>query len=103
MGKTITPKYALEIFTNKLVNGKWTMVSAIDCATWDIKSHGRPTNENLLKYVLAYGKSLEAGGVNEGIAKDLGYIPYPTRAVIRFNHSHGAPVAEWNAAAFQVW
>jgi hypothetical protein len=103
MGKTVTPKYALEIFTNKLVNGKWTSVPAIDCATWDIKSHGRPTAENLEKYVLAYAKSLEAGGINEGISKDLGYIPYPTKAVIRYNHAHGAEVAVWKAAAFQVW
>jgi hypothetical protein len=103
MGKTVTPKYALDVYTNKLVDGRWQNVKTDLAFCWDIKSYGRPTEENLEKYVKALAKSFEHGGVNHQTSVDLGYIPYPTKAVIRFNHAHGATVAEWTAAPFQVW
>jgi hypothetical protein len=103
MGHSVTPKYALDIFETRMVDGRFQSVKAIEALSWDIKRYGRPTPANLEKYVLAYGKSLEIGGANEHLSKELGYIPYPNRAVIRFNHSHGNPVCSWVAPAFMVW
>lgn len=90
MGRTSTTKYAISI------------TGSTD-ACWNIKQNGAPTVENLTRYVLAYGKSLELGGVNDHISKALGYIPYPERAEIRVNKRNGATVAEWRAGMFQVW
>jgi hypothetical protein len=103
MGHSVTPKYALDIYTTKLIDGRFQQVLAAECMSWDIKHHGRPTPANLEKYVRAYAKSLEAGGSNEHLSKDAGYIPYPNRAVIRYNHSHGHPVCSWVAPNFMVW
>ena len=102
MSKTITMKYALDIYETRMVDGRFQSIKAVEMS-WDIKRFGRPTPANLEKFVLAYGKSLEIGGANEKISKDLGYIPYPNRAVIRYNHSHGNPVCSWVAPAFMVW
>lgn len=103
MSTTVTPKYALDIYTTCMVEGRFQTVKATDCMAWNIKSYGRPTPANLEKFVRVYAKSLEAGGCNEHLAKELGYIPYPNRAVIRFNHNHGNPVCSWVAPTFMVW
>jgi hypothetical protein len=103
MGHSVTPKYALDIFETRMVEGRFQTVKAVVALAWNIKSYGRPTPSNLEKFVRAYGKSLELGGANEGISKDLGYVPYPNRAVISFNHSHGKPVCTWVAPTFMVW
>lgn len=103
MGRSFTPKYAVEIYETRMVDGKPRSVLAFDGATWDIKRHGRADSKNLEKYVLAYGKSLEPGGSNAHISDAKGYISYPNRAVIRYNHSHGATVASWMAPPFMVW
>jgi hypothetical protein len=103
MGRILTPKYAIDIFETRLVEGQFKSVKAIDALAWNTRSFGRASTENLEKYVLAYGKSLEIGGTNEHISKELGYIPYPNRAVIRFNHAHGATIASWVAPQFMVW
>jgi hypothetical protein len=102
MSKTITMKYALDIYETRMVEGRFQSIKAVEIS-WDIKRFGRPTPANLEKFVLTYGKSLEIGGANAKISEDLGYIPYPNRAVIRFNHSHGNPVVSWVAPAFMVW
>jgi hypothetical protein len=103
MGQSIKPKYALEVYETRMVDGKPRSVLAFEGATWDTKRHGRPDSKNLEKYVLAYGKSLETGGSNFHITEAKGYVSYPNRAVIRFNHSNGATVASWQAPAFMVW
>jgi hypothetical protein len=103
MGTITLPKYALDIYTNKNVGGKWTKVKVADCLSWDIKQYGRPNEANLEKYVLAFGKSLESGGTNAHLSESFGFIPYPTKAVIRYNHSHGEAVATWDAPTFMAW
>ena len=71
---------------------------------WHSKGHGhgRPTAANLERVVVAYGKSLEVGGANEGISRSLGYIPYPTSARI-VRAATRELMASWSAGAFQVW
>ena len=71
---------------------------------WHSKGHGhgRPTNANLERVVLAFGKSLEIGGANEGVSWSLGYIPYPTSARI-VRPATRELMASWSAGAFQVW
>jgi hypothetical protein len=90
MGRTRATKYAI-----------WMTGTTPAC--WDIKQNGAPTVENLTRYVMAYGKSLELGGANERISRILGHIPYPDHAVIRHNNRAREVVVEWRARAFQVW
>jgi hypothetical protein len=90
MGRSYTPKYAIQLDTQASM-------------AWDVKAHGTPNAANLQRYVMAYAKSLEVGGVNAHISQALGYVPYPRRAVIRYNKPGGAVVAEWRAAMFQVY
>lgn len=73
-------------------------------AEWHSKGHGhgQPTDANLERVILAYGKSLGIGGDNEGISQSLGYIPYPTSARI-VRAATRELMASWSAGAFQVW
>jgi len=89
MGRSFTPTYALVLDGNDMM--------------WDVKRHGRPTEANLEKYVMAYAKSLEVGGSNEGISNAFGYIPYPRSAKIVRNVLGGEVVASWKAAMFQIY
>jgi hypothetical protein len=66
---------------------------------WNTKQNGRPTVENLARYVLAYATSLELGGVNDHISRSLGYIPYPDHTVIRLNNQTREVVVERRAQA----
>lgn len=90
MGRSYTPKYTVDI-------------PGFLCMTWDTKRHGKPTAAKLEKWVMAYAKSLEVGGVNAHVSQRLGYVPYPSRATVRLNVPGGAIVAEWKAAMFQVY
>jgi hypothetical protein len=90
MGRTITPKYALDM-------------DGCTCMAWDTKRHGKPTAAKLERVVMEYAKSLEAGGCNAHISQALGYIPYPRWARVRRNVWDGHTVAEWKAAMFQVY
>jgi hypothetical protein len=97
MGRTTTPKYALEM-------------DGCTCMAWDgthqLKGSprkGKPTAEKLEAFVMAYAQSLEAGGINEHISRELGHIPYPRWARIRINKPGGEVIAEWKAAPFQVY
>ena len=89
MGRARATKYAI-----------WMTGTTPAC--WDIKQNGAPTVENLTRYVMAYGKSLDVGGVDEHISRALGHIPYSDRAVIRHNNQTREAVVEWRADAFQV-
>lgn len=84
MGRTRTPKYRLEVDGQRMC--------------WQ----GRATQARLLAWVRSYAASLKLGGVNQHISLALGHIPYPTRARI-VNQYTGEAVAEWQAAAFEVW
>jgi len=86
MGKSITPKYRLE------VDGKPFL--------WNC---GIGTNnESLEKWIYKFGKSFEIGGVNEHVSRFLDYIPYPSEAKVIVQKT-GQVVAYWKAGLFQVW
>ena len=93
MGQLITPKYriVIEETTKKGDYRRHQMV-------W----RGKPTEDNLIKYIKEYAKSLELGGVNERISKKLGFIPYPTSAWI-VNQKTNKIMCRWQAAPFQIW
>lgn len=88
MGKSITPKYRLEIYDN----------SGRHSQSWN----GRASEKRLNDYILTYGKSLESGGVNFHLSKSLGFIPYPNKAEIIEQRS-GQVVTRWNAPMFMIW
>ncbi len=88
MGKSVTPKDVVE------------MEGCTSMAWWErerygIPGKGKPTNENLEKYVQAYISSLQPEGCNKHISKALGYMPVPNWARIRHNCAGGEVVAEW--------
>lgn len=89
-GSDYTPRYVVD------------MSGSMMPMEWNSRDLGRPTQENLEKFVMMYAKSLEAGGVNEHISNGLGYVPYPTWANIR-NQETGETMAEWQAGAFQTY
>jgi hypothetical protein len=92
MGRTVTPKYAMVVDGNPNT-----------CMIWDVKRYGKPTVANVEKWVMAFAKSLEAGGSNAKISEDLGYVPYPRDVYVKLNYTGGAIVARWKAAMFQVY
>lgn len=92
MGRNLTPKFVV------VLDGKQA-----EAMTWKVSERGEANARNLEKFVMAYSKSLEAGGVNAHISERLGFVPYPRTAEIRFNYHGGATVAEWRAAMFQVY
>lgn len=87
MGHSITPTYRLEYWDGSTHSQAW---------------QGRATVKRLESWVFDYSASLRAGGVNQHISRSLGYIPYPTIAVI-VRQSDGERVAEWSAGKFQVY
>lgn len=90
MGRSITPKYVVHM-------------EGCTPACWWVRENGKPTLDNLEKYVMAYAASLGASGVNSHISKSLGYVPYPRWARIRKNTKTGVVLAEWKAAMFQCY
>jgi len=94
MGYSKTPKYRIEIDEQSPNIG----LERTHQMAWE----GRATSKRLEEYVMMYAKSLEHGGVNYHISKDLGYIPYPVRARIVEQKTRKI-VAQWQAAAFQVF
>lgn len=95
MGKSITPKYVVEM------DGTTGMF-------WHVRQHyqspgnGKPTNENLAKYVQDYIDSLKPDGVNKHVSKALGYIPMPKWARIVRNDGSREILAEWFAPIFMT-
>ena len=97
MGRSTTPKYALEM-------------DGVTSASWRVrppagggKGQGTPTDANLERHVLAYIDSLKIGGVNQHVLLALGHIPVPNWARIVRNDGSRAVVASWKAPPFFVF
>lgn len=56
MGRTVTPRYAVEFVVDR---GFWTPMG------WDGKHAGRPTAANLAKFAKGYEAATMPGGVND--------------------------------------
>jgi hypothetical protein len=96
MGRSTTPKYAIRVSEGR--NAK----HGVTPMAWSVKESGKPTAENLAKWVEAYHRSLEPGGVNAHIFRSIGHVPYLTAARIVRNVSGGETVAEWIAPMFMA-
>lgn len=93
MGKVRTPTFRIE--------SRWfgRQVSNME---WKTKEYGRPTTENIDRYVTTMEESMKPGGVNA----HLGFSPILEVQIVR--QSTGEVVASWernkhrNEPAFQV-
>lgn len=81
-GRTVTPKYVVDV---QIKMGIATP------AAWEIKEYGKPTVNNLKKYIEAYNQSLMAGGANQHI----GSRGMATWAGIRENAPNSPYIVEW--------
>lgn len=95
MGRSRTPKYAV------VIPGVTPMAWWIKPQPGGIAGNGKPTAENLARFVAQYIRSLEPGGVNYHVSQSLGHVPYPDYAKIVVNGSWTV-VAEWKAPAFMA-
>jgi len=91
MGKSITPKYRIEIKDNSLNYLDMPLAMAWNC--------GKPTTKKLEEYIYKLIDSYKIGGCNEHISLTLGYMPIPNKARI-INQKTGDIVIEWNAPVF---
>jgi len=97
MGHSVTPTFRVEFTEGRT----FPQYIGFNCAAWQTKYAGRPTNENLAKYVEAYHESLKPGNTNWHLCKSASHIPYWNKARI-IRQKTGEIVAEWNAPAFMV-
>jgi hypothetical protein len=87
MGRTITPRYFVEVKHNGMV--------ASTPSVWNSKQSGRPTNLNLKRWVTKYHESLRHDGVNAHVAKAFGDGANIVSAAILRNDGTRTVVAVW--------
>ena len=92
MGKSYTPKYALEIEYS-------TPHIDVPVATWNVKEYGAPTKENLEAWRVAMNASFKPGGAN---AVTEGIVPHISKARIVTNGRVRHVVAETTMPMFEV-
>lgn len=87
MGHTSTPLYVLEI-----------QHTGITCTPmcWSCKQSGRPTEENLNRWMESYIASIQPGGCNSHLAEKFGTGATPMNAFIRRNIPHSEPIVSWS-------
>jgi hypothetical protein len=93
-----TPKYSLE------VNCPGHYITPM---AWNVKGKygypgdGKPTAENLAKWVQAFIDSHKPGGSNHHLSS-MGTLPIPSYARIVLNDGSRTLVAEWKAPMFMA-
>lgn len=98
MGRSVTPKYRVEYWTNNKPS-KQTMI-------WDVKSRanvtglGAPSTENLEKWRKTYNFSFK-DGVNKHVSEAAGYIVHIGRCRI-VDQFTGRVAAEFVPPMFEV-
>jgi hypothetical protein len=100
MGRITTPKYRFEMAPIRAVNTNLPSYS-ITPSAWKVKEHGKPTTDNIDKYVRAFIDSTKLGGCNDHFSKDAGYIPVPNYARI-VRQADNQVMAEWRAPMFMA-
>ena len=93
MGRTVTPKYRIEVRANGL-----TVMSDYP---WDSKHYGRATDKNLEKWRTGMNASFQPGGVNEHISEARGTIPHISVAKLICQRT-GEVVAMTKMPVFEV-
>jgi hypothetical protein len=98
MGRSTTPKYALVVDCTGVhcTRMAWHVKPPVGCSV----GYGKPTAENLAKYIETFRKSLHPGGANEHLMKAYGSKALPNAARIILNDGSGTVVAEWKAPMF---
>ena len=100
MGRSTTPKFAIEMDCTGVVTTPqaWHVKPPVGCKT----GYGKPTAENLAKYVETYLGTLKPGGVNRHLVTAFGskVIPHAVRVVK--NDGSREVVAEWKAPMFMA-
>lgn len=92
MGRTIKVTYRLELNCGpKVYNSPMC---------WRTKQYGRPTPENLEKWVMGFAESMKPGGVNAHLCETAIYWPVSAKVV---HQDSGNIVARWKAPMFMVW
>lgn len=88
MGRSITPKYRMEMTDCKGV---------VSLMCWK----GAPNKKGLEQWVTRYHDSLKVGGVNEHLSKSLGFLPlvYHVKLV---RQADNVVVSCWKAPMFMV-
>lgn len=89
MGRSTRPKYRVEVNQYQVFP-----MSVMTPAAWDVKYGGRPTPENVKKYVELYNASLEPDGANSHLGPQ-GAI-YGAKVI---DQDTGETVAEWKDEA----
>lgn len=100
MGRSTTPKFAIVMDCAGMAPSRmaWYVKPPVGCKT----GYGKPTAENLEKYVATYLDTLKPGGVNRGLVETFGMKVIPNAARIVHNDGSGLVVAEWKAPMFMA-
>lgn len=93
MGRDITFTYRVEV--------KESTGNAVVTPMGWRKEYGKPTQDNLTKWVESYNNALKPDGVNAHVSKALGHMPILSHAKI-VRQSTGDTICEWNAPVFMV-
>jgi len=84
-GRSTTPKYVVDV---KLKSPKWSSTPS----AWESKQAGKPTEQNLAKWVKMYNDSIKPGGVNDHLGPEHELV----WAGIRLNQGMDKSyIAEW--------
>lgn len=99
MGRSTTPKYALILDCRSPVTRMaWNVKPPVGCKV----GHGKPTEENLAKYVATFIDSMKPGEPNRHLWTAYGSNAVPHAARIIRNDGSGLVVAEWKAPMFMA-
>jgi len=92
MGRTVTPKYILDMLTSV---GKTVAI------VWNCKTHGKPNTENIEKYIDRFNSGLKKGEVNEYLGSEY----YITKGIVYLNgsiYTAREEVATFRKPSFEV-
>lgn len=93
MGKIYTPTFRAEVKDN--TSPVWISM------VWNVKDHGRPSNNNAETFRVKLNSSFLPGGVNEHISKSAGFLVH-VNSVRVIRQATGDVVAEAKAPMFEV-
>ena len=97
MGNTHTPKYRIEYRGVVVLTGTEARRVSLTPHGWDCKNAGRPSDENLRRYIEGFEASTLPGGTNEHLG-----ITRVSSAKIVFNTGYGETVATYEPSPFEA-
>lgn len=92
MGRSTTPTFVVD-YQDQL---------GLHRAAWSTKTSGRPTDTNLEAWRVAMNKSMNPGGCNEHVSKEVGFILHVSKASIHNQKTGRLHVADAKAPMFEV-